>query len=145
MKMKNVENRDIMHALNQLSRYTVKELNVQLKDHDLYASQWAIIYCLDTFGAMTQTEIWKYLNTEAPTVTRTLVRMEKSGWISRKQGQDKRERIIELTPMAIEQIPTVKKSVESFDEEMLSAFSQQEKNQLYTLLAKLKSSGETSE
>ncbi|WP_232225553.1 MarR family winged helix-turn-helix transcriptional regulator [Oceanobacillus manasiensis] len=143
--MKDVENRDIMHALNQGFRYTVKELNTRLKGFDLYASQWAILYCLDRFGTMTQTEIWKYLNTEAPTVTRTLVRLEENGWISRKQGKDKRERIIELTPLAIEKIPQVKDSVASFDQEMLSSLSQQEKNQLFTLLGKLKSAGENTE
>ncbi|MFD2629925.1 MarR family winged helix-turn-helix transcriptional regulator [Oceanobacillus kapialis] len=143
--MKNVENRDIMHALNQRFRYTVKELNARLKQFDLYASQWAIIYCLDSFGTMTQTEIWRYLNIEAPTVTRTLVRMEKAGWVIRKQGEDKRERIIELTSNALEKIPSIKKSVESFDHEMLSDLSQQEKNQLYMLLSKMKTSGETAE
>ena len=37
---------------------------------------------------MTQKEIWQYLNVEAPTVTRTIVRLEESGWINRREGTD---------------------------------------------------------
>ncbi len=34
---------------------------------------------------MTQKEIWSYLNVEAPTVTRTIKRLEENGWIQRNR------------------------------------------------------------
>ncbi len=43
---------------------------------------------------MTQTDIWKYVNVEAPIVTRTIAKMEENGSIVHQQGEDKRERII---------------------------------------------------
>lgn len=42
-------------------------------------------------------EISSYLGVEAPTMTRTLARLEKSGWITRTAGKDKREKLISLT------------------------------------------------
>src|SRR5690625_7750079 len=98
---------EIFHLMNQRTRYFAKELNNRLNDHDLFASQWSIIFCLYRYGVMTQTEIWKYLNVEAPTMTRTLSRMEKNGWIIRKQGEDKRERVIELTDFAKQEFPVL--------------------------------------
>ncbi len=86
---------------------------------------------------MTQTEIWKYLNIEAPTVTRTLSRLERSGWITRKQGTDKRERVIELTDYASNKIPIVRETMDQFDNDMVASLTYDEKVQLYTLLTKL--------
>lgn len=136
--MKNVSNQDLLHALNQRARLFAKSINTSLKDHGLYASQWSILFCLHQYGAMTQTEIWKYLNVEAPTVTRTLAKMEKSGWVIRKQGVDKRERIIELTGLAVDEFPTISEKVSELENDLLSEFTPDEKDQFYHLLNKLK-------
>ncbi|GAA0440950.1 MarR family transcriptional regulator [Virgibacillus sp. AGTR] len=135
--MKELLNRDLLHLLNQRFRFFTKEMNNRLSDHGLFASQWSIIFCIDRFGPMTQTEIWKYLNIEAPTVTRTLSRLERSGWITRKQGTDKRERVIELTDYASNKIPIVRETMDQFDNDMVASLTYDEKVQLYTLLTKL--------
>src|SRR6476661_5110851 len=109
--MDEINNRNLLHLLNQQTRLLAKEVNIRLSDHGLYASQWSIIFCIERFGPMTQTAIWKYLNVEAPTVTRTLSRMEKSGWIVRKQGNDKRERVIELTDDAKRKFPDIRETM----------------------------------
>lgn len=140
--MNEINNRDLIHTLNQRFRFIAKELNSLLRDHGLYASQWSIIFCIDQFGPMTQTEIWKYLNIEAPTVTRTLSRMEESGWIVRIQGRDKRERLIELTEEASRNIQPIQQSVDEFDQEILAGLSAEEKTQLHQLLQKIKRSGD---
>lgn len=135
-------NQDIIHLLNQQTRYFQKELNNLLNDHGLYTAQWSIIFCIDKFGPMTQTDIWKYLNVEAPTMTRTLSRMEKNGWIIRKQGVDKRERVIELTEFAKNEYRILRDKIDRFEERMLGGLSETEKEQLKILLLKLKATGE---
>lgn len=135
-------NQHLLHLLNQQTRLLAKEINNRLSDHGLYSSQWSIIFCLNRFGPMTQTAIWKYLNVEAPTITRTLSRMEKNGWIIRKQGNDKRERIIELTNFAKKEFKYVRKEMDQFETEVLEDLSKEEKEQLKTLLLKLKTSRE---
>ena len=52
----------IFHLLFQKTRLLNKELNATLKEHQLFAAQWSIIYCVKTHGGMTLTEIWKYLH-----------------------------------------------------------------------------------
>ena len=139
--MSNMLHQNVIHLLNQRTRLIAKEMNQRLKTHDLYSSQWSIIYCIDRFGPMTQTAVWKYLNVEAPTVTRTLSRMEKSGWVIRKEGDDKRERVIELTAHAKQQLRSVRETIDQLENELLAGLSQAEKEQLHTLLGKIKTSG----
>ncbi|SHG27639.1 MarR family winged helix-turn-helix transcriptional regulator [Ornithinibacillus halophilus] len=132
-----VKNQDIIHQLNQKVRYINKHLNDCLKNHGLYNAQWSIIYYLYKNGAKTQTEITQYFHVEAPTVTRTLKRMEANGWISRTQGQDKRARLIQLTDSAKEKYFDIEKSVASHEEKMLEQLSEEEKNVFYQLIQKL--------
>ncbi|MCL7745753.1 MarR family winged helix-turn-helix transcriptional regulator [Halalkalibacter alkaliphilus] len=127
----------LLHTLNQKARLLSKELNEELQEFGLYSSQWAILYVLSQKGTMTQTEIWQYLKVEPPTVTRTLVRMESSGWITRRLGKDKRERRIELTEFAKEKLPLVKAQLDSFEGQYVSKLSEQEQQQLQHLLEKL--------
>lgn len=76
----------VFHELHQKSRLSIKEVNEVLKAYGLYSSQYSILFCLKRFGSMTQTEIWQYLNVEAPTVTRTLTRLEKADGSFEKQA-----------------------------------------------------------
>ncbi|WP_106497847.1 MarR family winged helix-turn-helix transcriptional regulator [Lentibacillus sp. Marseille-P4043] len=140
--MDHMDNRNLFHLLNQRYRFIEKEMNRRLYDHGLYTSQWSIIFCLERFGPMTQTAIWKYLNVEAPTVTRTLSRMEKSGWIVRKRGTDKRERVIELTEGAKREFTKVHQTMDEFEQDMLANLSSAEKQQLKQLLQKIGTTGE---
>src|SRR5699024_11149109 len=130
-------NRDIFHLLQQKSRYIKKRMDTGLKSHQLYASQWSILFCLDKLGPMTQTDIRTYLNVEAPTITRTLERLEQNGLIIRKQGIDKRERVITLTKEANASISTIINDVGAMEDELLRHFSDSEKKQLYNLLHKI--------
>jgi len=135
--METVSNQELMHLLNQRKRLLEKEMNLFLKKHDLFTSQWSILFCIHRFGPMSQTDIWKYLNVEAPTVTRTLAKMEKSGWIKRQSGDDKRERIIELTEETKEKFPFIKQTVDKIESKLLVNLTTQEKSQLSYLLNKI--------
>ncbi|MFC0562283.1 MarR family winged helix-turn-helix transcriptional regulator [Halalkalibacter alkalisediminis] len=128
---------NLFHTLNQKVRLFSKELNEQLQEYGLYTAQWTILYTLTEKGPMTQTDIWQYLKVEAPTVTRTLVRMEASGWIIRRHGADKRERIVELTDMAKKTFPLVKKSIQTMEQQYIMQLTELEQQQLLFLLEKL--------
>lgn len=128
--------------LYQKTRHMTKEVNEYLQKHGLYSSQWSILYCLKSNGSMTQSDIWRYLNVEAPTVTRTLVKLEESGWIIRTTGSDKRERLVSLTEKALEFLPLVDQDVKNFEQNMVASLSDDEQEQLYALLKKLGTSNE---
>ncbi|MCW2276778.1 MarR family winged helix-turn-helix transcriptional regulator [Heliophilum fasciatum] len=85
------------HKVNQLGRLLTKRLNEKLTPSGLHSSQWLIILLLHDRKECTQVELGHYLNVEAPTITRTLTRLEEMGWITRFEGKDKREKHIRLT------------------------------------------------
>jgi len=70
------------HKVNQLGRRFSKTLNERLTPLGLFTAQWAVVVRL-LEGPATQTELCQYLCVEAPTMTRTLARMEQAGWIER--------------------------------------------------------------
>ncbi|MGD6817865.1 MarR family winged helix-turn-helix transcriptional regulator [Metabacillus sp. 84] len=131
------DSRNIIHNLHQLVRYLSKESNARLQDHGIYSAQWSILYCLIRFGPMSQTEIWRYMNVEAPTVTRTIARLEETGWVKREPGADKRERIVSLTADAEGKLGSIKETMISFEEEMLQYLDENERRTLSRLLQKI--------
>ncbi|MFY4776390.1 MarR family winged helix-turn-helix transcriptional regulator [Metabacillus sp. RGM 3146] len=137
-----IENQLIIHEFFQKYRFITKQANAHLQKHGLYIAQWSILYCLNRYGPISQTDIWRYLNVEAPTVTRTLTRMEECGWVTRETGYDKRERIIKLTEKAKELIPEVLATTSEFEKDMLQNLSPDEKESFFHLLKKM-GSGET--
>lgn len=133
VSMKNL----LFHEIHQRSRLSIKEVNETLKEFSLYSSQWSILFCLKQFGSMTQTEIWQYMNVEAPTVTRTLTKLEQSGWIVRLQGKDKRERIVQLSEEAERIVPEIEKRILEVESELVSSLSEEEQEELIRLLKKI--------
>lgn len=127
----------LFHEIHQKSRLSIKEVNEALREFDLYSSQWSILFCLKQFGSMTQKEIWQYLNVEAPTVTRTIVRLEESGWVVRREGKDKRERIVQLSSFAEQKVPEIENRIRQTEERLVSDLSDEEQEQLIVLLKKI--------
>lgn len=130
-------NRKIIHQLNQSTRMVAKKTNEQLEAYGLYGSQWSILYCLYTCGPMTQKDIWTYLHVEAPTVTRTVSRLEKNGWVKRIQGDDKREKVVKMTEEAKIKYDDIQLKMQEFEEEMLSVFEERDKKTFQRLLNQL--------
>ncbi|SER78115.1 DNA-binding transcriptional regulator, MarR family [Gracilibacillus ureilyticus] len=128
---------NLLHLFNQKQRILMREINEWLKPFDLYSSQWTILYTLHQNGRMTQTEIWQNLKVEAPTITRTLVRMEKSGWVTRQVGTDKRERVVQLTEMAIDKFPEIFRQIKKGESKFLENLSEEELSLFKELLDKL--------
>lgn len=133
----------LFHEIHQKSRLAIKEVNEVLKEYGLYNAQWSVLFCLKQFGPMTQTEIWQYLNVEAPTVTRTLSKLEESGWAERVEGTDKRQRIVCLTPKAEAKVAEIEDRVTRLETDMLSDLSPAHQKQLQDLLKKIKAGTRT--
>lgn len=113
------------------------DLNDTLKKYDLYSSQWTVLFCIHSNGAMSMAEMCKYLNVEAPTITRTVSRLEQLGWITVSQGQDRREKIVNLSQKATDQLPEIEQSVIAFEKKRLANMSAADQKKLLALLQKL--------
>lgn len=128
----------LFHHIFQCSRYLSKELNHVLKTHGLFASQWSILYCIYQHKQVTLTEIWTYLNVEAPTVTRTVQRLAELGWVKVTHGEDRREKVVSLTDKAIHAYPNIERTIIEYENQFLQHLSPTEQEQLSALLRKMK-------
>ena len=128
----------LFHTFFQQYRFLINHLNDALKEHGLFSSQWTILYVLKEQGPMTLTAIWKYLDVEAPTVTRTVARLETLGLVKREEGADRREKIVHLTDEGLALMPEVEASVLAFEAAMMANLTEEEVIQLERLLRKMK-------
>lgn len=131
----------LFHEIFQKTRFLNKELNQVLKEYNLFASQWTVIYCIYKHGDMTLTEIWRYLNVEAPTVTRTVNRLVELGWLTIEHGTDRRERIVKLTDEASTNFSEIEESIIAFERRFLERLTVDEQTQLLKLLRKMDREG----
>ena len=127
----------LFHEIFQKTRILSKELNETLKVYDLFAAQWSVLFCVHQHGEMTLTNIWKYLNVEAPTITRTVSRLEVLGWLTTTEGKDRREKLVRLSEEAATRFPIIEATIIKFENEFLKGLSDEEQTMLMALLQKM--------
>ncbi|MDZ5252173.1 MarR family winged helix-turn-helix transcriptional regulator [Clostridium sp. LIBA-8841] len=125
------------HKVNQLARNFTKKLNEKIAPLGLYSSQWGIILYLHEKNQCTQIELCQYLGVEAPTITRTLTRMEEMGLVIRNEGKDKRERIIKLTEKAYEMFPKWNEEAKNIEIEAINNIDKEELETFNSVLEKM--------
>ncbi|MCZ2257905.1 MarR family winged helix-turn-helix transcriptional regulator [Sporosarcina sp. G11-34] len=127
----------LFHEIFQKTRILNKKLNETLKEHDLFAAQWSVLFCIHRHEEMTLTNICKYLNVEAPTITRTVGRLEELGWLTTTEGRDRREKVVRLSQVAVSKFPIIEASIIKFEHEFLKKMSDEEQTMLIALLQKM--------
>ncbi|MGE8203080.1 MarR family winged helix-turn-helix transcriptional regulator [Heyndrickxia sp. NPDC080065] len=132
-----IQSHEFFHQYNQVSRNLSKKINERLADIGIFSSQWSIIYYLYHHGPCTLVEISNYLNVEAPTVTRTVNRLESLQWIRKTEGKDRREKRIELTDIAMDNYPSLIEKVGQFESDVMEGISEDEKVIAFQVLRKM--------
>ena len=128
----------LFHELLQKTREFTNGMNGVLKQHGIYSSQWTVLFIVEQRGEMSLTSIWKYLNVEAPTITRTVARFEQLGLLQRKKGDDLREKIVSLTEEGKKKFEEVKVTVSAYEDQFAKGLTEEEQEQLKGLLRKMK-------
>ena len=72
--------------------------NQELRPSELELTQFTLLMTLDITGEITQKALGKILAMDSTTLTRTLRPLIKSGWIGSDAGEDRREKLLSLTP-----------------------------------------------
>ncbi|WP_078548736.1 MarR family winged helix-turn-helix transcriptional regulator [Litchfieldia alkalitelluris] len=129
-----MNNHDLFHSIQQLSRQLTKHLNAALEPFGLFSAQWSVLYVLKTKGTLTQKQLCEYLSVEAPPMTRTIQRLLKQGYIQQVQGNDRRSKFIQLTPKAEKEYPVWEQAVIHVNEELISQFPSDKQHEFYLLL-----------
>jgi len=128
------EQEKLLHQLFQTVRMISKGLNTILEPYGLYSSEWAIITTLKKLGHVTQGTLSNYLNIEPPAVSRSLVKLEKKGLITRISGTDKREKNVSLSKEALAQYPQWLEVSSQHRQAVLAALSAEKQAELELLL-----------
>jgi len=124
----------MMHQVFQLTRIISQNLNSQFSPYNLHFSEWSIIVALMEKGKMIQGDLASYLNIEPSAVSRSLVGLQKKGYIMREEGIDRRERKISLTEIAIKHYNVWERIADQYRQSLLADFSEEKKNELYMAL-----------
>ena len=72
--------------------------NHELRSSELEFTQFTLLMTLDIAGEITQKTLGRLLAMDSTTLTRTLSVLVERGWISSNPGEDRREKLLNLTP-----------------------------------------------
>ena len=111
----------ILHRMMNRARSMYQEF-------DLNRSQASVLFSLHQKKSMSQKELAAQLNMTPPSITSTIQKMERSGYISRKPDQsDQRIMRLELTGKGESCIQTVKMIADQMEEMLFRGMSAEEK------------------
>jgi DNA-binding MarR family transcriptional regulator len=72
--------------------------NQELRSSELELTQFTLLMALDLTGETTQKRLAKLLAMDSTTLTRTLSYLVERDWIGTNPGEDRREKLLGLTP-----------------------------------------------
>jgi DNA-binding MarR family transcriptional regulator len=84
--------------LRRTARAVTRMYNQELRTTGLELTQFTLLMALNITGETTQGELGKLLALDTTTLTRMLRLLTKHGWIGVKAGDDRRQRLLRLTP-----------------------------------------------
>ena len=83
--------------IRRLSRLVTRLYDAELRDSDLEVTQFGVLSALDRLGDATHGELARGFGMDSTTMTRVVAVLERRGWVERRAGTDKRQRIYAIT------------------------------------------------
>jgi DNA-binding MarR family transcriptional regulator len=83
--------------LRRASRVVSRMYAAEVRKGGLEPSQFTLLMALDGLGETTQGELAERLAIDSTTLTRTLLPLERRGWIASRAGTDRRRRWLRIT------------------------------------------------
>jgi DNA-binding MarR family transcriptional regulator len=84
--------------LRRAARAATRVYNQELRSSELELTQYTLLMTLDLMGETTQKQLGKLLAIDSTTLTRTLSLLVQRKWVSANPGEDRREKLLALTP-----------------------------------------------
>jgi MarR family transcriptional regulator for hemolysin len=121
------------------------KLDKRLKPLGLSQAKWkALLHLSLAKTPMTQTELASCIGIEGPTMAGLLDRLEKAGWIERKDApHDRRSKTVHLTKKSHKTIDEIYAIAEQLRDELLAPVPEQELKQCMQVLQKIKLKAES--
>ena len=85
-------------SVRRASRLLSQLYDGELREHDLEATQYALLGVLSAMPGRSQQEIGTALGMDKTTLSRNLQLLRRRGWLETVAGEDARERRLQLSP-----------------------------------------------
>ncbi|MCH4888663.1 MarR family transcriptional regulator [Acidaminobacter sp. JC074] len=130
---------DLFVLLQEVMRHNHKLLHKNLEPYGLYKGQPKILGLLSHHEALSKKDIAERFKLAMPTVTKTIERLEKNGFVSTFQdASDKRRTLVKLTDKGREVHNDLISFKKSYAEIIFDGISQEELLQMKSVLEKVK-------
>ena len=136
MGMEDKEIVSLFFDVMKMSRYFARTHNGSTNP---LVGQYRCIYTLHETGTISQKELAEILQIRSTSLSELLLKLEKKGFVSREAAaQDKRRLLVSLTPRGEEEAREYQKLRVNAYADMVSPLSEEEKEQFYGILCKIK-------
>lgn len=128
----------VADQLNWAARLLARETETMLGPIGLNPAYVPVLIALSSGGAHTPKELAEAASVEQPTMTATIQRMERDGFVTRKRNPDDgRSALIALTPLGYERIADMDRALGALNELLLEQFTTAERGQFLELLGRV--------
>lgn len=128
----------VADQLNWASRLLARETETILAPIGLNPAYVPVLLALSAGGAHTPKGLAAAAWVEQPTMTATIKRMERDGFVSRKPNPDDgRSALIALTPLGYDRIADMDRALGALNELLLEQFTTAERGQFLELLGRV--------
>lgn len=121
-----------------LHRPLTSRLNELLGEYELSYSLWQIIFHVKNNGPSTLAAISNYFNIERPSVTRAVQRLEEKQLIKQIPGENKREKIIQLTTLGEEVYQTCRQKITALENTVMKEIPEEELHAAFQVIPKIR-------
>lgn len=90
--------------LRRAARAVTRTYNHELRTTGLEVTQYTLLMALSLADVTTQGKLGRLLALDTTTLTRMLRPLKKRGWIAAQSGDDRRQRLLRLTPSGREKL-----------------------------------------
>ena len=90
--------------IRRLSRQVTRLYDAELRDSRLEVTQFGVLSALNRLGEATHGQLAKGFGMDSTTMTRVMAVLERRGWVARRAGIDRRQRIYHTSPAGREQL-----------------------------------------
>ncbi|MGH8930172.1 MAG: MarR family winged helix-turn-helix transcriptional regulator [Egibacteraceae bacterium] len=124
-------------SLRRACRAVTQRYDRELRSTGLRATQFTLLQALSMVGEMSQATLAAVLVLDSTTLTRTLATMSRNGWVSVKQGRDRRQRMVKITDEGRDQLAAAKAGWERAQSRLRTAIGPRDWDELMRLLTRV--------
>ena len=136
--MTDAENFNPLKLLGRVTRGFTRIADDGLREFGFAVGQLPVLVSLKERKTLSQAELARIAQVEQPSMAQLLARMERDSLVERvPDPDDKRSRLISLTPLATRRLPKAKAVMDAHAQQVLEGFSAEDIAQLMALLTRL--------